>query len=74
MTSNNKSVPILTKEHFYVIHAELLETAVSFCKDKLLDRHKAGDGLLSLFTTCPAHAQLQGREHGAFQCRGEIKL
>lgn len=32
MTSSNKCVPILTKEHFYLIHAEVWETAVSFAQ------------------------------------------
>lgn len=32
MTSSNKRVPILTKEHFCFIHAEISETAVSFAQ------------------------------------------
>lgn len=32
MTSSNKCVPILTKEHFYLMYAELWETVVSFAQ------------------------------------------
>ena len=32
MTSSNKCIPILTKEHFYLIRADLCEIVVSFAQ------------------------------------------
>ena len=74
MTSGNERVPVLTEWHRYWNGAARWEPAVS------LHRWSVGQtqswrrsGIVSLFTTCSAHAQLKGRAHVAFQSRGKIQ-